>query len=405
MPICESLEFLSQMENKVWVGSMPPFDCDCVDIIDSNNFRVSSNLHGKYNCVWLFEELLSNVSSWKYYLDESIRLLDSDGYIVVRTQENSNTNIIELKKYIFRNKLIDNPELIYESEIKCPGHQALVKHERELTLVFKVSRKYSDIYLDNNWTFAIITQGKKENNVVEFCSNIRRFETSRSEILILGPKSEAYSKFDVIYLDTEYSEHYAEISKKKNSIIKAASNQNIFIAHDRYKINNDFFSGFEQYGYDFDFLTIRQNYESGDVFPGYLCLEKRLAWSQIYYFDDERYAGDSTFINGGLFILKKNIAMDLMFNPMIFWDQGEDVEYSATMLENGICPRINNFSSATTLGISTSHTETFMPLRHKKESLDNSMSKIKIHNNNFLIQLLKRYLPIRVKIILRRLLK
>ena len=94
----EILDKLSNMQSVVWVGQTPPFYCDCIDVKSSSNFRVSSKLHGSFKCLWLYEELLSNFKSWKFYLDECVRLIDADGHLVIRTQENDYINIIKLRK-------------------------------------------------------------------------------------------------------------------------------------------------------------------------------------------------------------------------------------------------------------------------------------------------------------------
>jgi hypothetical protein len=55
-----------------------------------------------------------------------------------------------------------------------------------------------------------------------------------------------------------------------------------------------------------------------------------------------------TFLNGGLFAIKTHVCRKLGLNPILYWEQGEDVEFTQVLRDHGLPPRINCFSSAET---------------------------------------------------------
>jgi len=354
----------------VWLGDYPPFESDSANILQSNNYRLAPKLHNSYKSVWFYEELLSNFKAWKIILDEMIRLIDDEGYLVIRFNQNLTLNIIEIKQFLGRHLFLDSCVL---------EHEEFEEFESEVLLCFKVKRSNIEQYRDKSWSFIVLTQGDKVENVVSFCKSIRVTSSSnkKHEIIVCGPRNNAYNDFDVIYNETKYSDKYAEICKKKNDSIILASRPNILIAHDRYYLNDDFFLGFEKYGYDFNYLTISQEYISGKIFPSYLQLEKRMKWSPITYTTKEELYSDTVYVNGGLIISKKETLTKVKFNELLHWNQAEDVELSQAMVANSIPPRINVFSSAVT-NVSDDYTKTFkeQPSQRRNFSITSILFKV-----------------------------
>lgn len=380
----ENLKELSHLKNlfdikpSIWIGNYPPYDTAMVNILHSSSYRLSQELHGKHKIVWFYETLLSDNSGWKIILDELIRLIEFDGVIVLRFEQNNFLNIIELKNYFGRSKILENVNIVYQKEEKGI-----------YSLAFQIQRRDFDIYKNKLWTFAILTQGNKVQNVVDFCSSVRKYDTKNQyEILICGPYNKKYLEFNVKYIEKNYRDNFAEISMKKNDIIDFCKNDNLLITHDRYLLNNDFFIGFERYGYDFDFLTIRQQYENGEKFPSYLKLEKNMKWSTVFFTDDETLFDDNFFLNGGLLIFKKKTIQNIYFNKLLFWNEGEDVELSYQMIKNSIMPRQNYLSSATTIGIKSEYTSTFIKMNHPL-SYQSFFPRFK----NKIFKIIKRILP------------
>lgn len=338
------LQYAMSGKKQAWVGRKVPYDMDSINIIDSSAFRMDPSFHRKYDIVWYYENLFDLLGEfkWKICLDELIRLLKKDGMLVIRLRENENPSLFMLKEFLFRDINID-VQLDYENcDETC----------RIWTCVFKIHRKNIEIYEKKDWTFGILTSGKKVQNVLYFLDSIRKLDPmNKHEIIISGPKNELYEKFYVKYINMNQfrDDKYAEIAKKKNVIVNQASNTNVMIVHDRFMLNNDFFIGFEKYGYDFDFLTVKQFLKDGREFPCQGKLEKNLIFSKVSRVNELNFCCESQFINGGILIFKKRMVENLPLNDMLMWNQMEDVAYSERCIANGIVPRVNYLSSTTVL--------------------------------------------------------
>ena len=383
------LKELFLIQPAVWLGNFSPFQAHNVNILYSNSYRLATELHGSYKAVWFYENLLSDIYAWKVILDEMIRLVDENGVLIIRIQQNDLLNIIELKNFLGRSIVLENVNILFEDI-----------QDDVIALAIKIKRKNYSIYQNKKWSFAVLTQGNKVDSVVEFCKSIRNIDQEyNQQIIICGPQNDAYDEYQVDYISKNYSTKFAEISLKKNDIIDYASHSNILIAHDRYSLNNDFLVGFERYGYDFDFLTIRQQYENGNNFPVYLRLEKSMKWSTVSYTDEESFFDDRFFLNGGLLIFKKNTASCVKFNNLLFWNQAEDVEISRQMILNSIVPRQNYFSAATTINTPLDYTATFRMIQSNE-----SYNRILTILINKLFLLAKRNLPSSWKNIIKKVL-
>lgn len=336
------LEFFNSDKKNCWIGIQPPYDMQAIDIYSSTNCRLSASLHQQFDVVWLYEQLLDDYGalSWKIVMDETIRLIKNSGWMIVRTRISGVVTPMHIKGYLGRhigvNVFLEQEKKDDTTEICC--------------MIFKVERKEIEKYCDCNWTFGILTTGKKKENVVKFLKSIRTQEIHKSEIIIAGPYDELYDKYNVKYLDCSmFREELAEISRKKNAIADMAMNANLMIVHDRFSLGDDFFIGFEKYGYDFDFLTVTQMSESGEEFPSIAVHIMNENYGVQVITQKWDSLCDGTYINGGLMIFKTHILRQIRFNDMLCWEQKEDVELSNRFIANNIIPRINFLSSANVL--------------------------------------------------------
>lgn len=336
------LEYVKRGGEQIWIGVRAPFDMSTVDMFSSSNYRVSSSHHHSYDVVWLFETLLDDVGKlgWKLVVDESIRLLREEGRLMIRMRRNGVPSYILLKSFLGRHI----------------GIQTAVEYERYdkesdlWTAVFRIKRLHYEQYLKSDWTFAIMTLGYKVDNVVRFLKSVRDHEPApgTSEILVMGPHNKEYDEYDVKYLDLSpfRDDEYAEISKKKNAIVKAASGTNLLIAHDRFELAPSFFEGFEKYGYDFDFATVTQYTEDGRMVPCYAAIRDKLRSSPMIWVQEYRHLYDNQYVSGGLTVFKTATIKQVGFNDLLMWDQMEDVELTSVFVERGIVPRVNFASEA-----------------------------------------------------------
>lgn len=337
----EILEYAKKIngEKQAWIGANPQFDMDIALLESCTNFRLPSKFHGIYDTVWLYEKPLNeyHVLSWKIILDEAIRLLKENGRLVIKIAETAEITVPAVKNFLGRNINLD-VSIDYEYQ-----------KDGLYTIVFNIKRQNFEIYQDKTWTFAMLTGGQKDDVVIKFLESIRNNESTKSQIIISGPKKEIYDRFDVEYLDlSQYrDDKYAEISRKKNDIAKMASGANILIAHDRYYLNDNFFNDFEKYGYDFDFLAMRQISAVDNKEYPYYCYYYNhvLGHTHVGSSNDYMKLFDTQYINGGLMVFKTKTLSKLRFNSLIFWNQKEDVEITLEFMKNSIIPRVNFYSN------------------------------------------------------------
>lgn len=348
----ELLDIARGPGRQVWIGRHPPFDHASLSLPGCTNFRVSPTHHGRYDVVWYYEESPADLRPGQHELvfDELIRLIGARGRLVVRFPTGiPHFTIVTLKQLLGRR---------YNTRVAVASEQVA----NAVTIVFDVDRDGIERYRGDAWTCAVLTRGTRVPHVVEFCRSIRDQDPDRRhEILIWGPGDPAYAPYGVTCHDPAYRDHLAEISRKKNDIADTATHPNLLIVHDRYRVEPGFFTGFAQFGYDFDFVTVPQWYECGTPFPAYVATDggRRGSGQPIDCRDYSRIR-PGQYINGGLMVAKTETLRDIRLNDLLFWNQCEDVELSGQFRSQGLPPRVNCFSAATTLGIGPEYTSSFL---------------------------------------------
>jgi len=358
-------------KKNAWIGDYPIINATIINPMQGTNFRVSSEYHQKFDVVWIFEcNIFELIHSWRLLLDESIRLLGDSGILVVRTSDNKFGTLFGLKSFICRN----------------PNYQVYLEAQYFLDdstiSVLKIKRLNIKSLKSKDWTFGILSNGEKNKNIIELISKLESIKRGlRVEYIVAGPEIiELNSKIKIKYIEVA-NDGLARISEKKNKIINEATNENVVIIHDRYQVNDDFFSGFDSFGYDFDFMTVRQLYPSGSEFPSYLAfMANKKIWESPCRIDSYDQVFEGSFLNGGLIILKKSTGNLINFNALLLHNEAEDVEIGMQLGVHGIVPRINTISSAITIGINEEYTDTFIKSAAKgvgsSEASENFLKKI-----------------------------
>ncbi|MDA9230942.1 hypothetical protein N9O56_00010 [Rickettsiales bacterium] len=342
------------------------YNVNKVNQINSQNlFRLPYSYHQKYKTVTATEDDFATHINWQHELDEMIRLIGSEGKIVIKCGNSLSHNMFSVKNYLGRRLGIE-VKIEEESPLwaqKMYKKEKWSKDDYCTTATFHIKRKNLEIYQDKSWTFAILTLGNKIEDVKKFCALIRDLDKKcEHQILIFGPKNSAYDQYKVDYINDRIQKKYqndqhSRICEKKNIIIDNAKNQNLLICHDRYYLDKNFFKGFEKYGYDFDFLSIDTAYEDKNIwFPHYVKMSNfihNFAWNkERFCFKRKDFAKnnalDNIFINGGLMIFKRDIVKQIRFNECNFHYQIEDVEITKEFAKYHIPPRVNLFSKAYT---------------------------------------------------------
>ena len=379
------LEYVKRGGKQVWIGRKTPFDMTAVELLNSTGYRVSSAHHHRYDVVWFYETFLDDVGKlgWKIVVDELTRLIGEKGHLIIRLRNNGIPSFALLKRFLGRHIGL-NVEVEYEK----------YDHENDIWVaVFQVTRLQIEKYSASDWTFAVLTTGKKVENVVRFLKSIRDNELNgESEIIIVGPQDERYDEYTVKYIDISQfrDDEYAEISKKKNAVIERASNTNLMIVHDRFILSPDFFIGFEKYGYDFDFITVLQFTEDGAEYPCYAATNEYMRFAGQIWVQEYRHLYDRQYINGGLVIMKTHTARRIMFNGMLMWAQMEDVELTEICMEHGIIPRVNFVSTAIVLENPKGYLDSFTLESRSAASTDENYATAASGNEPYLFRSVNR---------------
>jgi len=341
-PYSNALSLIDQLglgHDRAWIGNAPPPDISFAefDLYRQPGFRCRADQFGLYSSVWILQEAIA-LQGWRILLDSCIRMLSEHGVLIVRYVQNQHISIPALKSFLFRKYGI---RVNVCAEIIGNG---------EFITAFQIHRDITTLRHEKTWSFGVLTQGKKVEFVAEFCRSVRQLGGAAHEILIVGPRNAAYDIYNPVYVEKTYSAIFSDICVKKNDIVDLANHENICILHDRYILSEDFFSGFDTFGYDFDFLTIRQHHASGKIYPSYCAMEDsgHLIWGPIFECGNENETWDRHYLNGGLIIAKRSLLKTVPFNSLIFHNQAEDVELARVMESISVLPRINRLSSAVT---------------------------------------------------------
>lgn len=338
-----------------WIGDHAPYDFVGLPLRGATNLRAAAVHHGRYDVVWCYEDALAGFRPGQHELlvDELVRLIGERGRLVVRIDRNlADFTLVGLKHLLGRRH----------------DTRVVVEHETAddaFTVVFGIERAGMDQRRSDAWTCAVQTRGNRAEQVVEFCRSVRDQDPDRRhEILVWGPAHPAYEPFDVTCHDPGYRDHLAEISRKKNDIASRARHPNLLIVHDRYRLDPGFFAGFARFGHDFDLVTVPQRYACGTHFPAYVAAEGTiLGRGRSIDCRDYDTLRPGQYLNGGLLVAKTETLRAIRLNDLLFWNQWEDVELAWEFRNRGLPPRVNCFSSATTLGIGPEYTRHFIPER------------------------------------------
>lgn len=331
---------------RAWIGLAKKDGFETVNLFSRPGFRALPEHSRKFDSVWIAEQPLG-IQGWKILIDSCLRMLKPSGNLVVRYLQNEHISLPSLKHFIFRRF---NTTAIVEKENASSGFEIITN--------FKIAQP--EVSLSKKWTFGVLTQGQKVDCVVNFLKSVREFGGADHEIIICGPENDLYSKFSPRNLDPTPYDSGARISSKKNAIVNIASHENVCLLHDRYILCSDYFEGFDSFGYDFEFATIRQHHESGKWYPAYCAMQDRgnLIWGQIVNCLSDQESWKAHYLNGGFLVGKRSVFQKIPFNDLLSHNQAEDVELSRSMLEHSIIPRIN-FHSSTITNVPDHKTDVF----------------------------------------------
>lgn len=211
---------------------------------------------------------------------------------------------------------------------------------------------------EGSFSFGIVSDGRKNAQVIECIRRIQKFKIPNYEILICGPspfKSNEDIPRDVTILDDTGLtwDARAPICRKKNMIIENAKFGNLLIMHDRIVLPLDWYERFKKHGNYYDIVCMPITAEQDASIRMNDWSTWRLKQYDYYpksFLSYERWS-ENILINGGFIMLKSKIAKNCKMPFYLHWAENEDVEYSKKLSLNGYLitfARILNIQSKNT---------------------------------------------------------
>jgi hypothetical protein len=195
----------------------------------------------------------------------------------------------------------------------------------------------------NKWSFGIISNGRKNEWVLDQIKSITDQKINSYEILICGPNpygnNQSINDKVRIINDIELLDDIrAPVCHKKNSIIKEAKFNNLCIMHDRFILPKKWLLNMKSYGNYFDVLCLKVvNSKNQRILVDWMNFHSPL--SSIYKKNNALMYNEwdsEVIIPGGAFIVKKNLIEDFMLDERLYWDEMEDIYFSKVCALNGL---------------------------------------------------------------------
>ena len=203
----------------------------------------------------------------------------------------------------------------------------------------------------DQWTFGLISNGKRLDWLREAIASIHAQGIPDYEILVIGPRQQLpVEEARVRVIDFSEQDELGWISRKKNLLVREARHENLAILHDRIALDAGWHAGMQRYGNAFWLLgvptrsvTNQQRNVDWVRYPGRRRVHERL--TEIEFLDYEDWDPDA-FLNGALLISKRTCWTSLGMDERLFWQQNEDLWFARAFVARGWLPRLNPFSLA-----------------------------------------------------------
>lgn len=284
------------------------------------------------------------INQSKYYrilLYEWFLVVKKGGYIILEFEENEILDVVNLKKEIASLVLYRNAYCIIEESIQNKNKAIIIKKTAS------IQRDANEI---NQWSFGVVTNGKRKEYLEKTITSIRALNIPEYEIIFCGTYHGEVDN-DIRYISFTEHDDKGWITKKKNLICQHAKYTNIVVVHDRINFDKCWFEGVKKWGNYFDVLggpiayptegVTQVNWDTMGFRSTPEMLKKASAVSAALDPSDwDQYA----IIGGPVIILKKYIWELEKWKETLFWGEWEDVELSHRQSDSGILLRFNPYA-------------------------------------------------------------
>jgi len=200
-----------------------------------------------------------------------------------------------------------------------------------------------------DFTFGIITN-EAFHNINIIISSIRNLNIPNYEIIIVGGNNISNIS-NIVHIPFDESIKYNWITKKKNIICEMAKYNNIVLIHDYIEFCDDWYTGFLNFGDNFDICTskILNNdgirYRDYTIYP-YGINNPFISRTLIPYNYPPSYKlSKILYISGAYYIIKKQLALKYPLDERLSWADGEDVFLTKQLVNNNVILKCNPHST------------------------------------------------------------
>jgi hypothetical protein len=329
----------------LWAGPSPPiagWTATTALLDPGKSYRCPKSFHRSFDAVVLTGVDLGSRPEWPVILDEAVRTIRDDGLLALSFRESSLLSVFALAGQLER--MLVRPSLL-------DGH--LAEDGFRTWVVRATPRQLA--HTPTGVTFGVITDGRSPKAIRAFVDSVQAQQGHQavSEVLVCGPDSAIRDcRADSVRLVPEPSRWTERgwITHKKNLLCRAATGGTLVLAHDRYTFADDFLAKLDAWGDDFSVLIPRQVAADGTPFPDWVALGSDWSWGRSMLLEPGTYS-PGVYINGGVFVIRTDVMRALPLSELLFWAEGEDVEWTRRLQSAGIVPRY----APTLVAYTTSH--------------------------------------------------
>lgn len=183
------------------------------------------------------------------------------------------------------------------------------------------------------WTFGICYSSNQYlHQIISSIKNQNTLDNDQFEIILIGPSdinvTELYKKYkkkiNIKHIMFEESIRAGWITLKKNLIVQNAQFENIYIAHDYVALCENWITGFDKFGYDWDVCMTPVRLDDGRRHRDWFTQHRPLEFTN--YNDNTKTK--QMYINGTYWCGKKQFMLENPQNNNLTWGMGEDLEWA-----------------------------------------------------------------------------
>jgi glycosyltransferase involved in cell wall biosynthesis len=178
------------------------------------------------------------------------------------------------------------------------------------------------------WTFGMLTNGTRLDNVARFIESIEQHCREPYEILIVSPVAldDLESRRHVRVIRFTEHDDLGWITKKKNLICEQALYSDVLVCHDRFWLDEDFTQQFADWGFAYGVAALRVRLPDGRrALDWGVVSSQNQVWSEGGLLDYRAYS-QYVYNPGGATVIRKAFWRRFPWNENLFWNEHEDVE-------------------------------------------------------------------------------